>query len=466
MKDLVGWRRGAAAIAKGVNRLDKLLLVDDDVQMRNVLALYLRRCGFMVREAANLAEARQLQAKEAPDLTIVDYHLPDGTAFDLLTSTRERESSEAVIVLTGLGTIDLAVRAIKSGAEHFLTKPVDLESLQVLVQRTLEQQRDRRQRAFNVAVASPAPQPFLGESRAVRRLEEMAQAAVESDVPVLILGETGSGKGVLARWIHESSARKLEPFVDLNCAGLSRELAESELFGHQRGAFTGAVSSKPGLFEVAHKGTLFLDELGDLDLAVQPKLLKALEEGTFRRVGELTSRSSDVRLLAATHRNLASMVKEDRFREDLLFRVNTLTLEIPPLRERREDIRAVALTVLGALCRRRGRVTPELARDAADMLEQYRWPGNVRELRNVLERALLFCKGEVLDRDALRFDRSLEPDQESDELQTLDDAERRHIVAVLGRAGGKVEDAARILALSRSSLYAKLKKYGLRAAGG
>jgi len=454
--------------------LDKVLLVDDDVQMRNVLALYLRRCGFGVREAANLADARQLQAKEPPDLTIVDYHLPDGTAFDLLSSTRERESHEAVIVLTGLGTIDLAVRAIKSGAEHFLTKPVDLESLEILVRRTLEQQRDRRQRAFTAAVASAAPTPFLGKSTAVQRLEEMARAAIDSDVPVLILGETGSGKGVLARWIHENSGRRAEPFVDLNCAGLSRELAESELFGHQRGAFTGAVASKPGLIEVAHKGTLFLDELGDLDLAVQPKLLKALEEGTFRRVGELTARASDVRLLAATHRNLAGMVKEDRFREDLLFRINTLTLEIPPLRERREDIRAVTQTVLTELCRRRGRVAPELNEDAAQILEQYRWPGNVRELRNVLERALLFCKGNVLDRCALRFDRSLEPDarmngqngQNGDELQTLDDAERRHIVAVLGKAGGKVDDAARILALSRSSLYAKLKKYGLRAAGG
>ena len=242
------------------------------------------------------------------------------------------------------------------------------------------------------------------------------------------------------------------------------------------------MTSKPGLIEVAHKGTLFLDELGDLDLAVQPKLLKALEEGTFRRVGELTSRAADVRLLAATHRNLAGMVKDDRFREDLLFRINTLTLDIPPLRERREDIRVVAHTVLAELCRRRGRSAPELSDDAAKVLENYRWPGNVRELRNVLERALLFAKGGVLDRCALRFDRTLDADHaqtsngqasqvgmtlgDADEPQTLDDAERRHIVAVLGKAGGKVDDAARILALSRSSLYAKLKKYGLRAAGG
>jgi DNA-binding NtrC family response regulator len=443
--------------------LDKILLVDDDAQMRNVLAIYLRRAGFTVLDAGTLAEARRFQQKQAPDLTIVDYQLPDGTAFDLLTSARERDGSEAVIVLTGLGTIDLAVRAIKLGAEHFLTKPVDLESLEVLVRRTLDLQRERRQRAVAAVVASETPDPFLGTSTAIKSLAELAGAALESEVPVLILGETGAGKGILARYIHEHGTRKHEPFVDLNCAGLSRELAESELFGHQRGAFTGAVNNKPGLVEVAHKGTLFLDELGDLELAVQPKLLTALEQGSFRRLGETTSRAADVRLIAATHRNLAAMVKEGRFREDLLFRINTLTLEIPPLRRRPTDVKPLAEAVLKELCRRRGRSAPELDADVVDILTRYSWPGNVRELRNVLERALLFCKGDVLDRTALRFDRSLEPDT-SAEPQTLDDAERRHIVSVLKQTGGKVEDAAKVLALSRSSLYAKLKKYGIRPA--
>ena len=444
--------------------MDKLLLVDDDAQMRNVLALYLRRAGFTVLDAATLAEARRLQQKQAPDLTIVDYQLPDGTAFDLLTASRERDGSEAVIVLTGLGTIDLAVRAIKLGAEHFLTKPVDLESLEVLVRRTLDLQRERRQRAVAAVASSETPDPFLGTSPAIKGLQELAAAALESDVPVLILGETGSGKGIFARWIHEHGTRQKEPFVDLNCAGLSRELAESELFGHQRGAFTGAVNNKPGLIEVAHKGTLFLDELGDLELAVQPKLLTALEQGVFRRLGETTTRVADVRLIAATSRNLSGMVKDGRFREDLLFRINTLTLEIPPLRRRPTDIKLLAEAVLRELCRRRGRSAPALTEDVVDTLTRYSWPGNVRELRNVLERALLFCKGDLLDRAVLRFDRSLEPDADA-EPQTLDDAERRHIVNVLKQTGGKVEDAAKVLDLSRSSLYAKLKKYGIRPAG-
>lgn len=444
--------------------MDKLLLVDDDAQMRNVLSLYLRRAGFTVLDAATLAEARRLQQKQAPDLTIVDYQLPDGTAFDLLSTARERDGSEAVIVLTGLGTIDLAVRAIKLGAEHFLTKPVDLESLEVLVRRTLDLQRERRQRAVAAVATSENPDPFLGTSPAIKNLSELAAAALESDVPVLILGETGAGKGILARWLHEHGTRKNEPFVDLNCAGLSRELAESELFGHQRGAFTGAVNNKPGLIEVAHKGTLFLDELGDLELAVQPKLLTALEQGSFRRLGETATRAADVRLIAATHRNLAGMVKDGRFREDLLFRINTLTLEIPPLRRRPLDVKPLAEAVLKELCRRRGRTAPELSEDVVDLLTRYSWPGNVRELRNVLERALLFCKTDLLDRSALRFDRSLEPDADA-EPQTLDDAERRHIVTVLKQTGGKVEDAAKVLALSRSSLYAKLKKYGIRPTG-
>jgi DNA-binding NtrC family response regulator len=443
--------------------LDKLLLVDDDAQLRQVLGLYLRRVGFNVFEAATLAEARRHQQKQAPDLTIVDYQLPDGTAFDLLSPPHDRDGSEAVIVLTGLGTIDLAVRAIKLGAEHFLTKPVDLESLEVLVRRTLELQRDRRRRAVAAVGASETPDPFLGTSQSVKNLAELAAAATESDVPVLILGETGTGKGILARWLHEHGTRRSEPFVDLNCAGLSRELAESELFGHQRGAFTGAINNKPGLIEVAHKGTLFLDELGDLELAVQPKLLTALEEGSFRRVGETSSRVVDVRLIAATHRNLAGMVKDGRFRDDLLFRINTLTLEIPPLRQRPGDVKPLAEAVLHELCRRRGRPAPELTEDVTELLSRYAWPGNVRELRNVLERALLFCKGEVLDRAALRFDRSLEPDAGADP-QTLDDAERRHIMSVLKQTGGKVDDAAKVLALSRSSLYAKLKRYGIRPA--
>jgi DNA-binding NtrC family response regulator len=444
--------------------MSKLLVIDDDVQMRGVLSLYVRRMGFEVIEAATVEAGRALQTREDPDLTICDYHLPDGTAFDIITSAGARDTGEGVIVLTGLGTIELAVRAIKAGAEHFLTKPVDLESLGILIRRTLEAQRDKRQRLLAAATAEGLPNPFLGSSPRMARLREMAEAVVDSEAPVLILGETGTGKSMLARWLHARSPRRTQPFVDLNCAGLSHELVESELFGHRRGAFTGAVGNKPGLLEVAHGGTLFLDELGDLSLSVQPKLLKVLEEGTFRRIGDVASRSADVRLIAATHRNLGAMVKKETFREDLLFRINTLVFELPSLRERAPDIEELAGIILGELCKRKGRPPPRLTADAAAILRSYRWPGNLRELRNVLDRALLFSKGDLLDRQALHFDRTLDPDEALPPARTLDEAERAHIVSVLREVEGHVEKAADALGLSRSSLYAKLKKYGIKAA--
>jgi DNA-binding NtrC family response regulator len=442
-----------------------VLLIEDDVQMRGVLSHYLRRSGFAVLEAGTCAEGRQLQAAQNPDLTIVDYELPDGTAFDVLEAARQRDRGDAHILLTGVGTIELAVQAIKAGAEHFLTKPVDLESLGILVRRTLEAQRSRRERALSVARRRPSLIPFLGESRAIRELEAQAKAMLDSEAPVLIRGETGAGKGVLARWFHEQGSRAREPFVDLSCAGLTRELAESQLFGHGHGAFTGATSAKPGLMEIAHRGTLFLDEIGDLDLAVQPKLLKALDEGSFRRLGETTERSANVRLLTATHHPLDELVRRGAFREDLLFRLNTLTLEVPPLRERIVDLPELARAVLSELCARAGRSERKLGSDALAALAGYAWPGNIRELRNVLERALLFSKGDVLDRSALRFDRALGSVESELPAQTLEDVERRHIAAVLRRSAGRVEQAAEVLDVSRSALYAKLKKYGLSAQG-
>jgi DNA-binding NtrC family response regulator len=330
-----------------------------------------------------------------------------------------------------------------------------------LVQRTLEAQRDRRQRAFAAATAHDAANPFLGTSHQMRELRNLAEAMLDSDAPVLLLGETGSGKGVMARWLHTNGPRKDEPFVDLNCAGLSLELVQSELFGHRRGAFTGALTNKPGLLEVAHRGTLFLDEIGDLELGVQPMLLKVLEEGTFRRLGDPSSRSADVRLIAATHKNLRTMVAQNKFRSDLLFRINTLVLELPALRERGEDLHALAEVLLSRASRKSGRAAPTLGPDALDMLRDYHWPGNVRELRNVLERALLFCKADALDRKALRFDRTLDPEEKSQGL-SLEEVERRHIASVLRGAHGNVEKAAEILQLSRSALYVKLKKYGIK----
>ncbi len=439
----------------------RILLVDDDASIRFTVRRYLSSSGFDVAVAETCAEAVEAIRAAPPDAAILDYELPDGNALDLLKVLRALEPPVPAVILTGHGTIELAVRAIKEGAEQFLTKPPDLTALTLTVQHVLEHRRLVRKQAVQQArpPGHAAPDPFLGESAAIQKLAEQARRVAASETPVLVTGETGSGKGVLARWLHEHGPRVEEPFVDLNCAGLNRDLLESELFGHERGAFTGAHASKAGLLEAAHHGTLFLDEIGDMDPAVQPKLLKAIEEGTFRRVGEVRDRRVDVRLLAATHRDLPDLVAKGRFREDLFFRINAVPLAVPPLRERREDIAVLARWIVRERASCRG-VT--LSDSALAALQDYAWPGNVRELRNVLERAAVLSGGTVLEAADLVFDaRSPGGGGASDAGLTLAEVERRHIERVLREVGGRVPAAAERLGIPRSTLYQKLKQHGI-----
>jgi DNA-binding NtrC family response regulator len=308
--------------------------------------------------------------------------------------------------------------------------------------------------------------PFLGESAAIRALADQARRVTNSPSPIMLQGETGSGKGVLARWLHANGPRSEEPFVDLNCAGLSKELLESELFGHERGAYTGAVAAKPGLLEVAHRGVAFLDEIGDLDLQLQPKLLKALEDKRFRRLGEVRDRQVDVQLIVASHHDLGALVREARFRSDLYFRISAIPLRVPPLRERREDIPMLARGLLEAFGAELGRREVRLAEGAEQALQKYSWPGNVRELRNVLERAVLMSGRQEIRASDVQFDSSAAtpPATGSDTGLTLAELEKRHIEAVLAETGGRVPEAARRLGVARSTLYDKLKRLGL--AGG
>jgi transcriptional regulator with GAF, ATPase, and Fis domain len=304
--------------------------------------------------------------------------------------------------------------------------------------------------------------PFDLPSAAMRALAEDASRVALSDSPVLILGETGVGKGVLARWLHDHGARADEAFVDLNCASLSRELLETELFGHEKGAFTGAVAAKEGLLEVAHRGTLFLDEIGDVDQAVQPKLLKVLEEKRFRRLGDVRDREVDVRLVAATHQDLSEAVREKRFRSDLYFRISALPLVIPPLRERPEDVAALAPSLLARIGADLGRHDLALSPEAVEALQEYGWPGNTRELRNVLERAAILSREQVLVPRDLRFSSALEgASPAADSRLTLEEVERRHIERVLGEEGGHVERTARRLGVPRSSLYERIKRLAI-----
>ena len=440
-----------------------ILLVEDDPAVRRGVKEYLLASGFEISEADTCAAA-QVQFQTAPiDMAIVDYHLPDGNALQLITTFKGLARDVPVVVLTGHGSIDLAVRTIQAGAEQFLTKPVDLASLLVVIEKSLEHGRNRRHvTGDQVGQARQAADPFLGTSAAVRALQQQVMRVVKSHAPVLILGETGSGKGVLARWMHANGPRAREPYVDLNCAGLARELIESELFGHEKGAFTGATAAKAGLIEVAHRGTVFLDEIGDLDLAVQPKLLKVLEEKRFRRVGDVRERTVDVRFIAAANQDLAKRTEEKTFRQDLLYRINTVTLHVPALRQRREDIPLLAQTILESLARDMPAGRRTLTASAMAALQEYHWPGNVRELRNTLEHAVLLSDSNAISADALGLSSRGRPaDLPSSGDLTLKAAEIQEITRALQAEGGRVERAAQRLGVPRSSLYQKIRKYGI-----
>src|SRR5271165_5981635 len=442
---------------------NRILLVDDDPVIRFGIRNFLESQGMQVAEAETVLKAREKFRGASPDAAIVDFSLPDGDGLELLDHFKGIDPDLPVIVLTGQGSIELAVRAIKQGAEQFLTKPVELPALHALLVRALENKRYRQHSLVNLSKAKRERlDPFLGKSTAIRKLQELARRVVSSESPILIQGETGSGKGVLAKWIHENSPRAEEVFMDLNCAGLEREFLETELFGHERGAFTGAVHSKLGLLEVADRGTVFLDEIGDIDLTVQPKLLKVLETRQFRRLGDVHDRTVDIRLISATHRDLKELVRLQRFREDLFFRITIIPIRLPPLRDRREDIPLLAREILRRIALERGCGEIELDDGATKMLGNYMWPGNIREMRNVLERA-----AQIAERSPLTV-RDLElqyPDGTSektgaatlDTSLTIQELELRYIGLVLAEERGSIERAAERLGISRSSLYSKVK---------
>jgi len=439
----------------------RILLIDDEDGIRFAVKDFLENAGYEVEEASRCSAAIEAFQRIRPDAVFADYLLPDGNALELLARLKEIDPEVPVTILTGHGSIDLAVRAIKEGAEQFLTKPIELPALLLILRRLLENARNRqKQLAGKARQTREAVNPFIGRSPAVANLAEQVRKVVGSDSPILIQGETGAGKGVLARWIHENGPRADEAFVELNCAGLSREFLETELFGHEKGAFTGAVAAKQGLLEFAHRGSVFLDEIGDMDLLVQPKLLKALEEKRIRRMGSVRDRPIDIRLIAATHQDLGLAVKEKRFRSDLYFRISTIPLSIPPLRQRSEDILLLATHFLERLSADMARGAFQLSPEAGRALCAHSWPGNIRELRNVLERAVLLSEQSVLSPKDLRFD--IQPGAAAASFDgdlTLAQLEQAYIKKVLAEENGKVEQAARRLGIPRSSLYQKLKQY-------
>jgi len=424
--------------------------------------------GFDIRRVGEPAELYRLLQRLRPDVVVLDSASSATDLADLLSGAL-REEPDAPVVLI-LGSAQVASFADLAGfhERQVYPRPIALSELSPAILGVHATRRVRRRhRSLTLQHLREEPDPFVGESAGIRSLEEQARRAALTNAPLFILGETGTGKGVLARWVHRNGPRAPENFVALNCAGLSRELLESELFGHLKGAFTGAVAAKVGLIEMADRGTLFLDELADMDPAVQPKLLTVLEENWLRRLGDVTEREVDVRLITASSRDLRDLVEEGTFRAELYYRVSTLVLRCPPLRERSEDLPALVAPLLERLGRELGRTT-EISSAALRALQAYSWPGNIRELRNVLERALLASREETIRPETLQLQARPSPTTSSIPLglagSTLAEIEQQVIERALSEERGRVEAAARRLGIPRSTLYQRIKTLGLHLA--
>ena len=448
---------------------NRLLIVEDDPVQRELLGAIFEDEPCKALAAGSLTEARRILLRFQPDIILLDYQLPDGNALELIRELRAEDPRPAVVVITSLSSVPLAVDLIQEGADHFLVKPVEPGSLLALCRRLMDQARLRQNSlAENRLAGQQAFNPFAGMSAAIKSLEIRVKQVLGVDVPILLNGETGTGKSALARWVHAQSRRSAHAFVELNCAGLNRELLESELFGHEKGSFTGAGTAKVGMMELADRGTLFLDEIAEMDLQVQAKILKAIEEQTFRRLGDTRDRSVAFGLIGATHHDLEQLLPQGRFREDLYYRISTVQLTVPALRDRREDIPLLAGSFLVRIAARWGTGPLQLSTGAAERLQEHEWPGNIRELRNVLERAVLTRKDSTIlpsdlnlgSRPPIHVSPSATPSGQASKL-TLQAVERQHIMDVMQELNFQVGPAAEALGSPRSTLYVKLKTHGI-----
>jgi DNA-binding NtrC family response regulator len=442
-------------------RGSRVLIVAGEKETCEVLRDYIEDKGYEVATAGTCALAEQVWRAARPDVAVLDYSLPDGDALSLIPRLRAMDAAIPIIILTGYGSIDLAIEAVKLGAEYFLPKPADLSTLIAMIERSLEVGRNRRRQWAEKTISSRGtPDPFLGKSDSIQRLADLAHQAALSDAPVLIQGEAGTGKGTIARWLHRNSLRASELFVDVDCSARSRELLETELFGGTQDHTVATSRGKVGMLEIAHKGTVFLRGIEALDLQIQPKLLRVVEEKQFRRTGETYDRRVDVRLIAASQQVKAQSGLVKQVRGDLYDHTGWVPLCVPPLRERVEDISVLSAHILRELTADLGTSDWELGSIAVRALQACSWPGNIRELRNVLERVALVARNDVLADPELRFDVQVEQYLACmGEFQTLAEMERNYIQQVLHKEQGRVQSAARKLGIARSSLYHKLKQY-------
>ncbi|KRT72735.1 MAG: response regulator [Candidatus Rokubacteria bacterium CSP1-6] len=447
----------------------RVLVVDDEPAQRELVGGFLRKQGFDVAEAPDGRTALERFRKEPFDLLLTDQKMPGLSGLELLEAARAVTPAVAVIIMTAYGTIETAVAAIKGGAADYLTKPVNLDELLHRIAQVRERQRlIMENRELREALQERhRVEGIIGESGRMQEVLSLVRRVAGSDATILIQGESGTGKELIARAIHYASPRAGAPLVSVNCAALPETLLESELFGHEKGAFTGAVAARKGRFELADGGSLFLDEIGDLPLHLQVKLLRVLQEREFERVGSSRPVAVNVRLLAATHRDLEALVRAGRFRDDLYYRINVVTISLPPLRERREDIPLLLDHFVEKFSRRNGKRIGGLTREAREALLRYDYPGNVRELENLVERAVILTRDEVIGLEDLPLgvkEREGETSGETSLTVLVEGLERRMIREALARADGVQTQAAEILGISERVLRYKLKKYGL--AGG
>jgi DNA-binding NtrC family response regulator len=447
----------------------KVLVVDDEAAMRTVLEMRLQGWGYEVLAAADGAEAQKLAEAHSPHLVLTDVVMPGLSGLELLRTLQQGDPGRPVILITAQGAIDMAVEAMKQGAVDFLTKPLDYDKLKSVLDAAQKDVELRRQ-SRRLALQLEKPQrfgTFVGNSRQMREVYQVLESLAVSDAAAIITGESGAGKELAARAIHERSARARGPFVAINAAAIPETLMESEIFGHEKGAFTGAVGMRQGCFEMSNHGTLFLDEIAEMPLALQPKLLRVLEDGRVRRLGGAHEIALDVRLIAATNRDPQDAVRKGVLREDLFYRLNVFHVVLPPLRERKEDLPSLVQHFIGELNARHHASVVAVRPEALERLRSYHWPGNVRELRNVLERAVILAKGEWIEISHLPpYLRDASGDSDSrvvSESNTVADVERELILKTLQQTGNNKAEAARRLGLDVKTIRNKLKTYGIQS---
>jgi len=455
--------------------VETILVVEDKESMAQMLKDTLESEGYEVISAKTGTEGLKYLRESGIDLVLTDLKLPEKDGIEILRTSKEENQLTPVIVMTAFGSVETAVQAMKEGAFDFITKPFDIDHLLMLIKRALETQRVFTENILlREEFASKLGLPkIVGKSAGITEVAQLVQKAARTKTTVLLLGESGTGKELFARAVHNLSHRRDYPFVPINCAAIPKNLLESELFGHEKGSFTGADAKKLGKFELADRGTIFLDEVGDMDLTLQSKLLRAIQESEIERIGGMKTVKVDVRIVAASNRDLEKAVEDKGFREDLYYRLNVFPIQIPPLRERREDIPLLAEYFISRYCLELKTTQKDISKDALNILMNYRWKGNVRELENTLERAIILCDGDIITPEHIVLTQRPVPDSaeqwqlegplEDVAKRALRIAETQRIVEALRKTKGNKSKAAEILRVSYKTLLTKIKEYGIES---